>query len=280
MAIQVNQDLLNTAKASSDNYFTGQQAQLTQTRDSAIANANSSFDQNNATEQNNINQAKQTYDSNYKDLDKQHYDDDQVAQLTAQKNGLGNSAQAVGFQQGSQARFNDNNTKIMTARDQTINDINTRISNLLKSKTDSIANATNMFNVGLQGARGDADKMYNDAVFQLQQQALAQQQQAEAQARAVAQQQAMARAQEQQAQVSKANAFTQPAVASAVQNTDNLFQQYNAQKVMNGSDLYGQKMAQIFGVGTNARTQPVMPPPNIADNQALSPWQKYKLIMG
>lgn len=274
--IAVNPSLLGTLKASQDNYITSQKAQLGASRDATVNKINSGFDDNMLTENNNKTDATNQYNTTYKGLVKQNNLDSQVTNLTAYNNGIQNSQQMLGLMQGDQARFKDNTVTAQTTRDQAINQINSRISNLTKQKNADMLTATNTFNAGMVGATADAQKQYNDSLFQLQQQALQQQQ-----AQALAQQQARALA-VQRAKTMDASNLSSGARASAVQGASNLASQYGQYKTTSHNtalDHYNQKETQLF-TGSVVRNTPVIPPPSLSANQGLSDWQKYRIMTG
>jgi hypothetical protein len=288
------QAILNSLKANSDAFYNNQVAQFGKTKESALADILRAYNQNLDTENQNTQVVNHDFEDQQGQINTSAFNQAQMTALLAQQNGIGNSQQMLGLQQGDAFRRDQQVQGAMTERDRRIADIQTRLANLMSQKGLDENKVNSEYDYNLASARAQADQMYNqgmtdfntnvfnqDRTFQhdadmanldnqLKLQQMAQQH---------AYSQALARASASKASVSGAGAVTK-----ATDGLSQAYQQFQQAKSSSPIGQYNNNMAIPKPANQSVVRQwnpyPLGAPPTVANNPNLTDYAKMKMFQG
>lgn len=280
-----------------DAYIADQTGLLSKTRDDAIAQLQVAYQ--NAVDDGNmsIEEAKKGFEATKQQIDQQAYQNSQSSDILAYNNGIQNSMQMLGLKAGDNARVQDAVSTATSDRDSRVNEIMNRLSSLAKEKDINVANANNAYNSGIASATAQANQMYNSGLLDLGQSAYntaTQQQQANQQhvwdldTIALNQKNDLEKMSVQNgydtalARMSaglsaKSNAVNSANASKVITPLANAYSNFKNTKQGTALDQYYKSQEKIFKPSVVMKN-PVMPIPSVANNQALSSWEKYRMI--
>lgn len=293
---QKKQDYLNSLKKNSDSFYNDQVSSLGKARDNAILQQKQTYQ--NAVDEGKISQdeANKQFNEDVKSIDQSFYKQAQSTNLMAYNNGIQSSMQMLGLQAGDNARKQDSVDSATSTRDQQINDIKNRLSSLASTRDLNISGINSDYGYNVSQARAQADQMYNNGTsqFQLNDYNTTQQhtwdQQNANQQHAWDVQDATQKhnwdvanantAFKRQSSLSKSSVKSSGSgVKGALTPIKNAYMNYKNAQATTGLDRYYNKQTSL-NKGSIVQRNPALPPVSLNNNQTLSPWQKYKIVMG
>lgn len=155
-------------RSGSDSYFDNQQAQLEQTRNNTLTNLEKALSQ--AMHEGKISQreAEKQLEQEQQMINADAYRNSQVIDLSAESRGIGNSQQLLAMQQGDQRHASGMRNEARSQRDERINTIKDRLSQIQNSYNLDVTNVNNQYDTGLQGARAQADMQFFQGMSNMQ----------------------------------------------------------------------------------------------------------------
>lgn len=161
-------DIYSSMSDMSSAYKAQQKASLASARDSQLAYLKKAYATAVSDGEISIRDADEAYASQAERINQQAYLDAEQTSLYSQDMGIQNSQQAVGLQQGDNARKNSLINTNMTTRDKRVADIRDRLTAIKTQKNLDMANVNAQYESGLAQAQATADQMYASNMFGLQ----------------------------------------------------------------------------------------------------------------
>lgn len=147
--------------------YAGQEAQLGNARDSQIAELEKNYNRAVNEGELSVKEAERQYKEQVEGINKEAYLDSERTAVASEQMGLSNSAQQMGMQASDNARKNSLLSKTLTERDQRINTVRDRISQIGLDKNLDIGLANKNHDYALAGARAELGQGLLGQMFQM-----------------------------------------------------------------------------------------------------------------
>lgn len=147
--------------------YAGQEAQLGQARDSQIADLEKNYSRAVSEGQLSVREAERQYKEQVDAINRESYQDAERTEVMAQDRGISNSQQMMGMVAGDNARKNSLLSKTLTERDQRINTIKDRISQIGLEKNLDVGQANSNYNYALAGQKSQIGQGLLGQMFQM-----------------------------------------------------------------------------------------------------------------
>lgn len=154
-------------KGSSDSYYETQKAMLDAQKAERLTELQKALDQAIADGRISEEEAQKQLQAETEAINSDAYLASQATDLSAQSRGIGNSQQLLAMQMGDQRHANDLRSDARVARDERINQIKERLSQIKNNHNLDVALTNDQYNANLRGARGQADMMYNQGMSEM-----------------------------------------------------------------------------------------------------------------